>query len=116
MLVSTTVVSTRIFRPLINDTLLLSDLNQAPMQFRDHFSAEDLCDPRERLRIRQLTETDAGEVTVGEAHPHFPLQHIEAPVADVLEEQEAKKHFGRCLRPAFGGTIFVPSALRFKHL
>src|SRR5688500_14425759 len=105
MLVSTTVVSTHLPSP--NHALLLSDLDQPPMQFRDHLPAERLCDPRQRLGVRHLAQTDAGEVTESEVHSYLTLQHIEAPVADMLE-QETQNHFGRCLRPAFGGTVFMP--------
>ena len=65
---------------------------------------------------RHFAQSDAGEVAVGQVHPYFTLQYVEAPIAYVLEKQEPQNHVRWRLRAAFGGTVFVPFALGFKYL
>src|ERR1700733_394769 len=98
MLVSTTVVSTRIRRPPTN-LVLHCDRDHAAVQILDYVRADHLPEASQCFRIRNLLSTDAGERSVHQIGPDFPLQYLVAPVADVLEDEKPKHYLGRCLPP-----------------
>ena len=60
------------------------------------------------LGIGHLRAADAREVAVHQIGAHFAFQHLIAPVADVLEDQQAQHHFGRSALSAAAATLGMP--------
>ena len=67
------------------------------------------------LGIGRLGGAHAGEVAVHQVGAYLALQHAIAPVTDVLEDQQAKHHFGRSTRPAAAAALGMPLHQRFVH-
>jgi hypothetical protein len=92
-LVSTTVVSTRASagRP--------QSLAPAPfapfVHLLDRLRPDRQSPPADRLGVRHLAAADAGEVAVDQVGAHFALEDLVAPVAHVLENEQAQDHVGR---------------------
>ena len=67
------------------------------------------------LGVRGLAGAHAGEVAVHQIGPHLAFQHLIAPVADVLEEQQAQHHFRRGALPAAALALGMALAQSFVH-
>src|SRR3954451_17886084 len=110
MLVSTTVVSTRIFLPLMapfscaNSTsrrcssATTSPLIACPMR-ASVFASGTLPKP---IRVKSA---------VCQVRTDLAFQNVITPVAYVLEQQQSQYQFGRCLGTASGGTVLVAFSL-----
>jgi len=104
MLVSTTVVSTRIRRPCatrwsrtICTILSWICLTTAGPTATAH-----------GLGVGHLRPADPGEVAVHQIGAHLPFQYAVTPVAQVLEHQQTQHHLGRNTAPAAGAALRMP--------
>src|SRR5438270_2519282 len=98
MLVSTTVVSTRILRPCVTPCCC-AICNDPVVNLLDRVRIHSQAPTSHRLGIRRLAAAHTGEVAVNQVGAHLALQHVIAPVANVLEDQQPQHHLGRCARP-----------------
>jgi hypothetical protein len=67
------------------------------------------------LAFRHLRAADTGEVAVHQIGAHFAFQHVIAPVADVLENQQAQNHFGRGALAAAAAALRTPPRQSLEH-
>jgi hypothetical protein len=93
----------------------LSQLHQPLVNLLDHLGPHRHAPTSHRLRIGRLAGADAGEVAVHQIGAHLALQHAIAPVADVLEDQQAQHHLGRRAQPTATATLGMPPRQRFVH-
>ena len=66
------------------------------MNLLEHLRPERQAPTAHGLGIRGLSTTHMGEVPVHQIGPDLTLQHLIAPVPDVLEDQQSQYHVGRC--------------------
>src|SRR5712692_2180941 len=57
------------------------------------------------LGVGHLGAAHAREVALHQVGTHLALQHLVAPVADVLEDQQTQNHFGRGALPATAAAL-----------
>jgi len=55
------------------------------------------------------------QVAVHQIGAHLALQHAIAPVADVLEDQQAQHNLGRCAQPTATAALGMPPRQRLVH-
>ena len=72
-----------------------SYLHQPLVNLLENLRPERHAPAAHRLGIRRLAAAHAGEVPVHQIGAHLALQHLIAPVADVLEDQQPQHHLGR---------------------
>ena len=111
MLVSTTVVSTRIRRPCatrwsrtICTILSWICLTTAGPTATAH-----------GLGVGHLRPADPGEVAVHQIGAYLALEHAIAPVADVLEDQQAQHHLRRRTQSAAAAALGMALAEGLVH-
>src|SRR5512133_2978758 len=99
MLLSTTVVSTRIL-PL--DYVALSCQGHNPiMQLPDRLRSNGLSQTDQCFGVRHFLHPDPAEAAIDNVGPHFPFQCFVTPVAHMLQHQHAQGYFRwRLLTPA----------------
>jgi hypothetical protein len=85
------------------------------MQPLDGIAAHRLRDASQSLRVRHLIQSNARKLAIAQVQAHFTLQRVEAPVADMLEQQQPQRRFGSSLRASARSTVGVPPALSIKH-
>src|SRR5262245_3584793 len=97
MLVSTTVVSTRIFDPWATafSLAMLTTLSWICL-----ITSGPTATPHLPIVLAHLGHADAGELAIDEIGAHLPLEHSVAPVARVLENEQAHDHFCAKAAPA----------------
>src|SRR3990172_8255971 len=93
MLVSTTVVSTRLFPP--PTTPASRSLPTTPPFTRPRLRPHHQPQPPQGLGIRYLAPAHPRELPIQEIRAHFPLHNREAPVSYVLQQQQSQHHVGR---------------------
>jgi hypothetical protein len=81
----------------------------------DHLGRHCQAPTSHRLCIGHLAGADAGEVAVHQIGAHLALQHAIAPVADVLEDQQAQYHLGRRAQPTATAALGMSPRQRFIH-
>src|SRR5215467_377381 len=104
MLVSTTVVSTRILAPGLKPFSLA--MLTIRVDLLDRLGSHGHAPSSHGLGVGHLGHSDAGELAVDEIGPHLPLEYGIAPIASVLENQEPHDDFG---------GIAVPTRVRLKR-
>ena len=114
MLVSTTVVSTRILRPAAKPSVCASD-HQPLVDLLDHLGPDRQAPAAHRLCIGRLAGADPREVAVHQIGAHLALEHLVAPVADVLEDQQPQYHLGRRTSPAAATALGMPFRQSLVH-
>jgi len=67
------------------------------------------------LGVGRLAGADAGERPVHEIGAHLALQHLIAPVANVLQNQQPQHHLGRRADPTTTAALGTPLGQRFVH-
>ena len=55
------------------------------------------------------------ERAIDQIRPYFSLQRVVAPVPHMLQDQQSKRHFRRCLRPSTRTAIRMALSLRIVH-
>jgi len=98
--VSTTCIDTHLAVSEIH-TLLLSHLDQTPMAIpRSHSSTQGLCRFAPAFwRLRHLTQSDAGEVAIGQIHPHSRSRMSKLQLVRVDNSSLRTISAGVCDRP-----------------
>src|SRR6266851_3483926 len=94
MLVSTTVVSTRSFRPPVTPC---SCANCTIRCCNSSITSDQLPQPRQSLRIGHLLVSDPRKSPIHQIGAHFSLQRVIAPVSNVFQQQQSQHHFCRRL-------------------
>jgi hypothetical protein len=69
----------------------------------------------DRLGVRHLAAADAGEVAIDQVGAHFALENRVAPVAHVLENQQAQNHIGRRAQPTASAAFGMSPPQRFVN-
>ena len=69
----------------------------------------------DRLGVRHLAAADAGEVAVDQVGAHFALENLVAPVAHVLENEQAQHHLGRRAQPTATAALRMSPPQRFVN-
>src|SRR6478735_3884216 len=80
----------------VDDPLLLGDRHDPLMDLLDDRGSQRQAELAQRLGVGHLGRTDARELAVHQVRSHFALEHGVAPVAHVLEHQEANHDIDRC--------------------
>jgi hypothetical protein len=106
MLVSTTVVSTRIRRPR-DHAFFQSNLYDPLVNLLEHLRSERRAPAAHRLGIGHLAGTHAGKVPIYQIGPHLAFKRLVAPVADVLEDQQPQHRLSRCTTAAATAALGV---------
>ena len=94
MLVSTTVVSTRILRPsttCCSRAIAMRRPCSASIDLRAHGEAP----AAHRLGVGDFAAADAREVAIHQVRPDFAFQGRIAPIAQVLQHEQPQHHLGR---------------------
>ena len=71
--------------------------------------------PPHGLGIRHLAAADPSEVAVDEIGTHLALEHLIAPVADVLEDEQSQHHLRRRTMPPAAAALGMSLAECFVH-
>ena len=79
----------------LDHALVLGDRHHALVDLRDRLRRQRRAPATHRLGIRHFAAAHPGEVAVDQIGAHLPFQGFIAPVADVLERQQAQNHLGR---------------------
>jgi hypothetical protein len=69
----------------------------------------------DRLGVRHLTAADAGEVAVDQVGAHFALEDLVAPVAHMLENEQAQDHVGGRAQTAATAALRMSPPQRFVN-
>ena len=85
------------------------------MNLLDHLGPHRQAPTAHGLCIGRLAGADPGEVAVHQIGAHLALEHLVAPVADVLEDQQPQHHLGRCASPAAAAALGMPSRQSLVH-
>ena len=101
--------------PAGSHAFVSSYLHQPLVNLLDHLRPERDTPAPHRLGIGRLAGADPGEVAIHQIGAHLALQHAIAPVADVLEDQQAQHHLGRCAQPTATAALGMPSRQCFVH-
>jgi hypothetical protein len=81
--------------PSSGHALLSGDPHQAFMNLLENLRPERHAPPTHGLGIRGLGAAHMSEVPVHQIGAHLALQHLVAPIPDVLENQQPQHHVGR---------------------
>ena len=95
--------------------LLLRDLHHSVVNPLDRVRIHSQAPAPHGLRVRRLAAAHAREVAIHQVGAHFAFQHVIAPIADVLEDQQSQHHLGRCAQPATTAALGMPSRQRLVH-
>ena len=81
----------------------------------DHVSPQRHAPAPHRLGVGRLRAAHAGEVAVHQIGAHLALEHAIAPVADVLEDQQAQHHLRRRTQSAAAAALGMALAEGLVH-
>lgn len=70
------------------------------MQIPDHIRRDHLPETSQCPGIRNLLRADAGKLSVHQIGPYLTLQHLVAPIANMLQDQQAKHDLSKSLAAA----------------
>src|SRR5580658_3295478 len=93
-------------------SLFLRQLHDPLVQLLDHFRPDELPQPRHGLGIGHFAVSYSRKRAIHQIGPHFSLQRVIAPVANVFQQQQTQHHFGRSLLAASPAALRIPFALR----
>jgi hypothetical protein len=110
-LVSTTVVSTRILRPVAIPSACAICTSRSGRLF-DRLRPDRQSPTADRLGVGHLAAADAGEVAVDQVGAHFALERRVAPVAHMLENEQAQDHVGRRAQAAAAAAVRMSPSQR----
>lgn len=95
--------------------LLLRDLHDPVVDLSDCLPIHSQAPAPHRLGVRHLAAAHTGEVAIHQIGAHFTFQHVIAPVANMLEDQQPQHHLGRRAQPTTTAALGMSSRQRLVH-
>jgi len=77
---------------------------------------EEVGQPDQRLGVRHALAVDAAERAIHQTATHLALTFVEAPVVEMLQDQEAQHHGRRRPQPAAAPTPRMPPRQALGHV
>ena len=101
--------------PASRNPFRLRHLHEPLVHLLDGLRPDRQSPTADRLGVRHLAAADAGEVAVDQVGAHFALENLVAPVAHVLENEQAQHHIGRRAQPTATAALRMSPPQRFVN-
>ena len=96
-------------------SLVLRYFHHSFVNLLDHLRPERHAPAADGFGVGHLGAAHPAEVAVHQVGTHFALQHLIAPIADVLEDQQAQNHLRRGALPATAAALGTPLRQSLVH-